>query len=49
MYKASKWLVLLQDVKGDGIVNIVDIFLVALAFGSKPGDTTVARKFQKSF
>jgi hypothetical protein len=29
---------LLGDINGDGIVNITDVVIVALAFGSKPGD-----------
>jgi glutamine amidotransferase-like uncharacterized protein len=38
MYEAIKWLVLHEDVNGDEMVNIVDLFLVAIAFGSKLGD-----------
>ena len=26
------------DLNGDGVVNIIDIYKVAKAFGSKPGD-----------
>jgi len=29
---------LVTDLNGDGIVNILDISIVALAFGSNPGD-----------
>ena len=28
----------LNDLNGDGTINILDIFPVAMAFGSKPGD-----------
>lgn len=38
MYEAIKWLVLHEDINGDEMINIVDLFLVAIAFGSKLGD-----------
>jgi len=38
MYEAVKWLVLREDINGDGMVNIFDLYLVAKVFGSKFGD-----------
>jgi hypothetical protein len=29
---------ILGDVNGDGKVNLIDVFMVSLAFGSRPGD-----------
>lgn len=38
MYETVRWLVFHEDINGDGMINMVDISLVAIAFGSKLGD-----------